>query len=114
MQNLANVAGGVAVLRGEAADAYGDLADTTDVATASIPASIVESSRVTTDPATQQPRTIRNITCVLPWWADVLNTDRLRGPDGTVYSIIELTAQPTLGYPADKVLRLKRVTGAGT
>lgn len=112
MQELATTS--VAVLRGESANEFGDETDSTTAAYAGIPASIVESSHVTTDPATQQPRTIRTITCVMPQWADVENTDRLQGPDGTVYAVIEVTAQPTLGYPADKVLKLRRVTGAGT
>lgn len=112
MQNLATTS--VSVLRGETSNEYGDETDSTAVAYAGIPASVVESSHVTTDPATQQPRTVRTITAVLPQWADVLNTDRLQAPDGTVYAVIEVTAQPSLGYPADKVLKLRRVTSAGT
>ena len=114
MQNLANTPSGVSVLRGQDVDAYGDITDGTVPVYEGIPASIVESAHVTTDPATQQPRTIRTITCVMPQWADVLNTDRLQAADGTLYAVIEVTAQPSLGYPADKVVRLRRVTGAGT
>ena len=74
------------------------------------------SSSPAMSPPTRRPssrRTIRTVTCVMPQWADVLNTDRLQGPDGTVWAVIEVTAIPTLGYPADKVLKLRRVTGAG-
>lgn len=111
MQELATTS--VQILRGETADAYGDVVDATTVASAGIPASIVESSRTVTDPASQTPRTVRAISCVMPGWADVLNTDRLRDSCGTVYAIISLEAQPSLGYPADTILALRRVTGAG-
>jgi hypothetical protein len=111
--NLANTPGGVSVLRSQDVDAYGDIIDGAVPVYENVPASIVESGHVTTDPATQQPRTIRTVTCVMPQWADVENTDRLQGPDGTIWAIIEVTAIPTLGYPADKVLKLRRVTAAG-
>lgn len=111
MQELATTS--VSVLRGETADAYGDVVDATTVVHEGVPASIVETSRTVTDPSSQTPRTIRAVTCVMPGWADVLNTDRLRDACGTVYAIESLEAQPSLGYPAGTILTLRRVTAAG-
>ena len=113
MQELATTS--VSVLRGETADEYGDVVDAATAAYENVPASIVEGmAKTVTDPSTQTPRTIRPITAVLPAWADVLNTDRLQDAAGTVYIIESVTAQPSLGYPPDTVLTLRRVTGAGT
>jgi hypothetical protein len=112
MLDLANAS--VSVLRGETEDEWGDTVDATTAAYTGVPAAIVESARVTTDPATQVPRTIRSISCVMPGWADVLNTDRLQDDaTGCVYAIITVSEQPSLGYPPDTLLTLKRVTGAG-
>ena len=109
MQELATTS--VQILRGETANEFRQT-DSTTAAYASIPASIVETGQRPPIP-TQQPRTVRTITAVMPQWADVLNTDRLQDACGTVYAVIEVTAQPSLGYPADKVLKLRRVTAAG-
>ena len=112
MQDLANTS--ASILRGTSADAYGDVDDAATVAYADIPAAIVESSKTVIDPASQTPRTIRAVTCVMPGWADVLNTDRIQDQStGYVYAIESVEAQPSLGYPADTVLTLRRLTGAG-
>jgi hypothetical protein len=112
MQALANTA--ATILRGTTTDAYGDVDDAATVAHADVPAAIVESSKVVTDPSSQTPRTIRAITCVMPGWADVLNTDRVQDQGtGYVYAIESVEAQPSLGYPADTVLTLRRLTAAG-
>lgn len=112
MQALATTS--VSVLRGTTEDEWGDEIDSTTPAYTGVPAAIVESSRVTTDPATQAPRTIRSISCVMPGWADVLNSDRLQDEaTGSIFAVIEVSAQPSLGYPPDTLLTLRRVTGAG-
>ena len=111
MQGLATTQ--VSVLRGTVVDDYGDLVDGTMAAYTGIPAAIVESAKTVMDPASQVPRTIRAITCVMPGWADVLNSDRIQDPAGRIYEIESVEAQPTLGYPADMILTLRRVTGTG-
>jgi hypothetical protein len=113
VQNLAQVPGGVSILRGTTVDDYGDLVDADTPAYTGIPAAIVESARTVTDPSSQVARTIRAIICIMPGWADVLNSDRLQDPSGNVYEIESLEAQPSLGYPADTILTLRRVTGTG-
>ena len=112
MQGLANAS--VSVLRGTTTDEFGDEIDTNLVAAASVPAAIVESSRVVLDQATQTPRTVRALTCVMPSWADVLDTDRLQDQaTGRIYIIESVEQQPSLGYPGDQVLTLKRDTSDG-
>ena len=103
----------VAILRGTTVDDYGDLVDADTPAYTGIPAAIVESAKTVMDPAAQVPRTVRAITCVLPGWADVLNSDRLQDPAGRIYEIESVEAQPSLGYPPDTILTLRRVTGTG-
>ena len=111
MLGLANTY--ASVLRGTTADAYGDVDDAATVVHADVPAAIVESSMTVMDPGAQVPRTVRAITCMLPGWADVLNSDRLQDPSGRIYEIESVEAQPSLGYPPDTILTLRRVTGAG-
>ena len=112
MQEFANTS--ASILRGTTTDTYGDVTDAATLVGGDIPAAIVESSKVVTDPSSQTPRTIRAITCVMPGWADVLNTDRVQDQStGYVYAIESVEAQPSLGYPADTVLTLRRLTGAG-
>jgi hypothetical protein len=113
VQNLAQSS--VSILRGTAPNAYGDLVPSGTAVYASVPAAIAETSRTVSDPATQAPRTVRAITCVMPGWADVLASDQLLDQaTGLTYAIESVTAQPSLGYPPDKVLTLRRVTGTGT
>lgn len=114
MENLQTTA--VSILRGTTSDAYGDEADDNTAAYQNVPASIVEGTAKTVlDPSTQAARTVRAITAVLPSWADVLNTDRIQDQaTGTLYIIESVTAQPSLGYPPDTILTLRRVTAAGT
>ena len=111
MLGLANTQ--VSILRGTVTDDYGDLVDADTPAYTGIPAALVESSKTVIDPAAQVPRTVRAITCVLPGWADVLNSDRLQSANGTVFEIESVEAQPSLGYPPDAILTLRRLTAAG-
>lgn len=112
MQNLANTSADI--LRGTTVNEFGTEVDSSTVAYAGVPAAIVEGmAKTVMDQATQTPRTIRPITCVLPAGTDVRNTDRIRDAAGTTYIIESVTNQPTLGYPADMVLTLRRVTGTG-
>lgn len=102
------------VLRGTTPDAWGDVTDAGAApVVAEVSAAIVESARRVTDPATQTPRTIRTITAVVPAWTGVLTTDRLRDQAGCVYIVEAVTVQPSLGYPGDLLLDLRRVTDDG-
>lgn len=94
-------------------NAAGDEIDSTTPLYTDIPASLVERSKVVLDPATQTPRTVRDIVCVIPSWTDVVNTDRIQDEtSGYVYAIEDVTYPPTLmGAPVDEVLTLRRVTG---
>lgn len=113
MQGLATTQ--VSVLRGTTTDDFGDLIDAATPVVTGVPAAIVESSKTVTDQATQTPRTVRTVTCVLPAWASVLNTDRLQDQStGLTYFIESVETQPSLGYPGDQVLGLRRVTGTGS
>ena len=113
MQGLATTQ--VSVLRGTSTDEFGDEIDAATPVATSIPAAVVESSKVVLDQATQTPRTVRTVTCVLPSWASVLNTDRIQDQaTGLTYIIETVETQPSLGYPGDQVLGLRRVTGTGT
>ena len=112
MQGLATTQ--VSVLRGTTTDQFGDQIPVTTPVATGIPAAIVESSRTVLDLATQTPRTVRTVTCVMPGWADVLGTDRLQDQTtGLTYFIETVETQPSLGYPGDQVLGLRRVTGTG-
>jgi len=112
MLGLANAS--VSVLRGTDTDDFGDETDASTAVATGVPAAVVESSKVVLDQATQTPRTVRSLTCVMPSWADVLDTDRLQDQaTGRIYIIESVERQPSLGYPGDQVLTLKRDTGDG-
>ena len=112
MLDLANCT--VTIQRGTTVDAYGDVDDSLTPVYTGVPAAIVESAKTVTDPSSQTPRTIRTITCVMPSWADVLNTDTLRNEQNNQgYAVESVEAQPSLGYPPDTILILRRLTAAG-
>ena len=64
-------------MRGSAVDEFGDESDVGQVKYTGIPAAIAETTDVVFDQATQRPQVIRTITCVVPNWADVIDTDTL-------------------------------------
>ena len=65
------------------------------------------------DQATQRPQAVRTITCVLPNWADVIDTDTLYDPaTGNFYLISSQQARPGPGYyPPDRILTLRMRSG---
>jgi hypothetical protein len=100
--------------RGTASDPYGDVTDSFVPYLVNLPGALVESSKQVLDPATQMPRTVRTVTCVVPSWADVLDTDTVQDQgSGRMFEIHDITLQPSLGVPPDLVLTLRERSAAG-
>jgi len=103
------------ILRGTATTPLGDVIDSSTPFLEHVPAVLVETGRQTQDPSTSTPRTIRQVTCTLPDWVQILNTDRIldeRTQD--TYIIITVFRPPDMfGPPPGIVLALKRITAAG-
>lgn len=114
MQEIANTS--ISVLRGEGVNPYGDRLDTQVPVYTGIPAYLGERSKTSFDPATQTPRTVRDIVCVAAAWTDVRTTDQIKDErTGIVYAIEDVTLPPTLmGAPVDEILTLRRITGTTT
>jgi len=110
MMELANTT--LSVLRGTTVNAYGDKTNVGDPLYTGIPAALVESSKQSFDRASQRFQTIRTSTCVVPEWADIIDTDTLIDETtGNAYMIESVTRQPTLGPPPDKILILRWRSG---
>jgi hypothetical protein len=102
----------VSVLRGTEVNAYGDRTNVGQPVHTCIPAAIVESSKQVFDRASMRFQTIRTSSCVVPDWADILDTDTLIDEtSGNAYMIESVTLQPTLGIPPDKLLVLRWRSG---
>lgn len=100
------------IMRGTAVNEYGDESDVGTPLYEHIPACVVETTTKTFDSATQRPQMIRASQCVVPSWADVLTTDTiLREDTGDYFMIEDIEAQPSFGYPADKLLTLRWRSG---
>jgi hypothetical protein len=103
----------IVTYRGTAANPYGDLSDVGTVYLTGVPAALAETSETVFDAATQRQQTVRSITCVVPAWADVIDTDTIQDPfTGFFYMITSMQARPGIGYyPAEKVLTLRMRSG---
>lgn len=106
----------VTVLRGTTTNWAGDEVDASVAVIEHLPVTLAETGKTVQDPSSATPRTIRQITCIVPAYAGVLNTDRIRDEaTGDVYIVLATTRPPTIiGAPTDRVLDLKRVSGTGT
>jgi hypothetical protein len=113
VMELANTS--VTIFRGTTTTPLGDIIDSNDPLIEHVPAVLVETGRKTQDPSSSTPRTIRQITCTLPDWAQITNSDRLMDErTGDIYIIIDVTRAPdTFGPPPGILMSLKRVTAAG-
>lgn len=82
----------MSILRGMAADPYGDVADNGTVAASGIPGSVLEQSpRSNTSRVDGAPRTVRRYTCRLPVWVDVQDDDQVRDDTtGYTYAIVQI------------------------
>jgi hypothetical protein len=103
----------VTILRGETANAYGDLSDVGTPYLTGVPAAIAETSQSAFDAATQRLSVIRAIKCIMPGWAGVQETDTLLDPaTGWAYMIEDLQQEPGLGYyPPRTILTLRLRSG---
>lgn len=110
MLELANTT--VSVLRGTTVNQWGDKTNVGTPLYTGIPAAIVESSKQVFDRASQRFQTIRTSTCVVPDWADILDTDTLIDETtGNAFMIESIELQPSLGPPPDKILVLRSRSG---
>lgn len=114
MLELANCT--VTIMRGTEANVYGDESDVGTPLYEHVPAAVTETAKQVFDPATQRPQTIRTSMCVLPSWADVLDSDTIQREDTGDYFMIEsIQRQPALiGIPPDIILTLRWRSGVST
>jgi hypothetical protein len=105
----------VTVFRGTTENQFGDTIDAATPLHTGLPVFLAETGRTVQDPSTPTPRTIRQITCQVPQYIGVRNTDRIYDEStGDTYIILSVTTPPTItGAPVDTVLSLKRVTAGG-
>jgi hypothetical protein len=102
----------LSVLRGTTTNAYGDRTNVGIPLYTGIPAAIVEKSKQSFDRDTQRFQTIRTSMCVVPDWADILDTDTLRDETtGNFFMVEDIQTQPSLGLPPDKILTLRWRSG---
>jgi hypothetical protein len=99
--------------RGTSFNEFGDASDVGAAYLTGIPAAIAETTDVVFDAATQRPQIIRTITCVVPNWADIDDSDTLYDPaSGFFYEVERIEARPGPGYyPPDKLLGLRMRSG---
>jgi hypothetical protein len=112
MMELANTR--LTIMRGTAANPYGDESDVGIPLHQHVPAAVNESSKVVFDPATQRPQTIRRSTAMVAGWVDVLSSDTIMDEStGNFYMIQDITLQPTgpTGITPTKLLTLRWRSG---
>jgi hypothetical protein len=100
------------ILRGTTQNQFGDVIDADTPVIRGLPVTLAETGRTVQDPSSPTPRTIREITCIVPRYAGILNTDRiLDESSGDIYIVMSVTTPPTIiGAPVDQVLSLKRIS----
>jgi hypothetical protein len=103
----------ITVLRGQAANGYGDISDVGIPVYEGVQAAIAETSQTAFDAATQRPSIIRAIKCVIPGWAAVETTDTICDPfTGWFYMIENIEQEPGIGiYPPRQILTLRLRSG---
>lgn len=110
MIELANTT--LSVLRGTTTNAYGDKTNVGVPLHTGIPAAVVEKSKQVFDRASQRLQTIRTSMCVVPDWADILDTDTLLDETtGNYFMVEDISVQPSLGVPPDKIITLRWRSG---
>lgn len=105
----------ITIMRGTTVNAWGDESDVGSPLYTGVQAALAETAQTVFDAATQRPQTIRTITCNVPAWVDVVDTDTIRDEaTGFFYMIESIRLQPGIGaYPAPKVLILRMRSGVG-
>jgi hypothetical protein len=103
----------ITVMRGTEADEFGDETDVGTPFYTGIPAALAETTDVVFDAATQRQQVIRSVTCIVPAWADIVDTDTIQDQfTGYFYLIESIQAEPGIGYyPAPKRLSLRLRSG---
>jgi hypothetical protein len=110
MMELANTT--LSVLRGTTTNGYGDRTNVGVPLHTGIPAAVVEKSKQVFDRDSQRFQTIRTSMCVVPDWADILDTDTLMDETtGNFFMVEDIQIQPSLGIPPDKILTLRWRSG---
>ena len=104
------------ILRGTGQNQFGDTIDAQLPVMTGLPVTLLETGRNVQDPSTPTPRTIREITCIVPQYAGVIDTDRIMDEStGDTYIIISVTTPGTIiGAPVDTLCALKRITAQTT
>ena len=103
----------ITIMRGTAADEFGDLSDVGTPYLTGVQAALAEVSDVVFDAATMRQQIIRAIKCTVPGWAGVLSTDTIQDEfTGFFYMIESIEAQPGIGYyPPFSILTLRMRSG---
>lgn len=104
----------VTVLRGTTTNAWGDEIDddaTAQVIASGVPVSLSVTNTNTSDPTTQQIRTVRSISGSIQSDTDVRETDRLRDDaTGALFVVESVTDTLGPGFVGDLELVLKQVS----
>lgn len=102
----------VSLFRGTDFDGFGDVTDSPLPYIQGVGATLIETTQIVQDPATQTPRVIRTSTALVPLWLGVLESDRLENElSGDIFMIEDVVRIPNLtGAVPDLKLVLKRVT----
>ena len=103
----------ISTFRGTVANAYGDESDVGTPYLTGVQAALAETTDTVFDAATQRQQTIRSVTCIVPNWADIIDTDTLQDEfTGFFYLIEAIQATPGIGYyPPPKILTLRMRSG---
>lgn len=95
---------------------WGDVIDDNTPSLEHIPATLIETGKTIQEPNSPTPRTIRQISCWVPFWSGVTDSSRiLDETTGDIYIVVGVTRPPTIiGAPVDLRLDLKRVSAQTT
>lgn len=99
--------------RGTAANEFGDLTDVGSPYLVAVPAALAEVEQTYFDAATQRNQIIREITCRVDAWVDIITTDTIEDATTGLFYLIEgIKSEPGIGYyPAPKILTLRMRSG---
>lgn len=101
------------IMRGTQTNVFGDESDVGVPLYTGVSAAIAETSQTVFDAATQRQQIIREVTCTVPGWVDVVTTDTLKDEfTERYYMITSIEEEPGIGYyPAPKILTLRIRSG---
>ena len=97
----------VSILRGSETNYAGDEVDSDTVHTAGIPASLIEQSRLTTQPVEGGSRTVRRTQLRVPNGTDLTTDDRIKDDrTGETYSVVDVHRPRNAALPFDLTAEL--------